>query len=93
MVRRSGGCKLFDKFAHHVVVLRLGIELPAAGHFAHFDPALVGLVGSDQQIEGRARHRLLHSERVGDLVERGGFVRGVDDGIREAALRLGFLRA
>ena len=36
-------------------MLRLGVKLPAAGDFADFDAALVGLIGGDEKIERRAR--------------------------------------
>ena len=37
-----------DEVAHHVVMLRLGVELLAAGDVADFDAAIVGLIGGDQ---------------------------------------------
>ena len=80
-----------DEFAHHVVMLRLGVKLLAAGDFANFDAALVGLVGRDQQIERRAHDGFFHAEGVRDLIERGGLVGGVDDGFERGFEFFGFM--
>ena len=61
-------------------MLRLGVELPAAGDLADFDAALVGLIGGDEKIEPRARDAFLNAEGGGDLVEGSGLVRCLDDG-------------
>jgi hypothetical protein len=40
-----------DEFADYVVMLGFGVELPAAGDFADFDAAVVGLIGGSELFE------------------------------------------
>src|SRR3984885_7129426 len=63
-------------------MLRLRIEFPAASHLPHLDPAFIGLVGSNQEVQCRASHGLVDADGARDLIECGGFVRGVDDGFQ-----------
>src|SRR6185437_13002798 len=76
----NGRLKAFDEFADDVVVLGLGVQLPAAGNFADFDAAFVGGMGGDEQVERGADFALFEREGVRELIERGGLVRGIDDG-------------
>ena len=64
------------------MVLRLGVNLPAACDFADFDAAVVGLVRRDEQIERGADFRFFGAEGFRELVERGGLVGRVNDGFK-----------
>ncbi len=61
------------------MVLRLGVELVAAGDGADFDAAILGGVGGNHFVERAADDVLFFADGVHDLVERGGLVGGVDD--------------
>src|SRR6185437_6915299 len=57
----NGRLKAFDEFADDVVVLGLGVQLPAAGNFADFDAAFVGGIddGFECGLEFLGRHRVV----------------------------------
>ena len=63
-------------------MLRLRVELVAAGDGANFDAAIVGGVSGDHFVESRADSVLFLADRLGDLIDRGGFVRGVNDRLK-----------
>src|SRR6202162_1232134 len=63
-------------------MLRFGVKLPAAGNYADFNSAIVGLVLGDKEIEGRASFRFLHTQSFRDLIERGRLVCCVNDGFQ-----------
>ena len=62
------------------MVLRLGVQLVAAGDGADFDAALVGGVTGDEFVERVLHGEFFFAESGGQLVDRGGLVGGVDDG-------------
>src|ERR1700733_4246121 len=60
-------------------MLRMALKLPPAGNFSDFDSAVVGLIVGDEQVERAASFRFLNTQRLCNLIERGGFIRCVND--------------
>jgi len=63
-------------------MLRLGVELEAAGNFANFDAAIFAGVAGDKFVERGLYCELFVAEGGGELVDGGGLVGGVNDGFQ-----------
>ena len=74
----------FDEAAHYVVMLRLGVHLVAAGYGADFDAAFFCRVARNQLIKCGLYDDFFFAERQRKLLDRGGFVCGVDDGLERS---------
>src|SRR5713226_605145 len=68
-----------DKPPHHVMLLRLGVQLVSARHRANLDPALFGRIARHQLIQRSLHRQLFLAQRLRQLLDRCRLVRRINN--------------
>src|SRR6266851_2231103 len=68
-----------DKPPHHVMLLRLGVQLVSARHRANLDPALFGRIARHQFIQRSLHRQLFLAQRLRQLLDCSRLVRRINN--------------